>query len=339
MVNAGESEEVTGEAEALVVITPEQFFGDAKIWEDRNWAARGVAHIVGNVDYAGDYETEHVGDDPRHIGTMRRNTDANGVTLGRNPDQIAALGRFERGEQKIDSAAFFNAFGKPTAPKQRPVWLYVRGEKDNLGRNDTAKTPKPKNIDDLQRLMLAGNGFINDVLAGGDSVGVLRRVIVKYMLKIGILENGEDAIVAPDFRVDEMVRMQRVGGVLQISDPHYLTSVEVELEKDGDPGKLEAGMEKIYGFLAGEREGFRTSDLRFGTLALAEDPRGYVRSELASANPSLNSGTAFDDYYESMQRAAARIFEAYRGDPVSMIKVLDMGRYDLLGPLQNVDRF
>lgn len=345
MANVVEDDKVAiGECEATVIIRPEDFFkltpdlfGDQYKHFDWAQAENRPDHIKGTADWAV-YPTRHYNPTIRNLETMVAKAGKHGITLGRNQAQKDYLRQFLNGSLTIANIGDFDASTKPVSPSSLPYWWFVRSEKDELGKDVTVKTLRLENYDDIQRLQTASGALMTDRLNSGQTIGVVYRIIIKYQLKVG--ENAQGDICVPaDFRADRVYQLskkRKKGAVLEISQPTYITSVECELKAEGaDPLAIQRGIETIYGTLR-QLGGVKTN-LRFGALSLAKDPRTYVqrRTEgLARLDPS-----EFSQFYDAMQQDGARIWEEYAKAPDAINRQVEPANRSLMAELQRADRF
>lgn len=317
MANVLENDEIsTGECEATVVITPEQFFGNRN-FEQGDWAQNQDRpdHIGGTADWA-KYPTRHYRPTNDNLARLEGVAKRHGVILGRNDAQIEDLRRFREGELTLADIGDFDASTKPVPVKALPYWWFVRSEKDELGRDRTVKTPRLRNEVELLRLQTGSGALVTEMLESGEPVGIIDRVIVKYRLKVGETVDGP-LYVPADLRLDMRRRIQMVEDSLIISDPSFITTVESELNADDgvDLESLKRGMVKVYRTLL-ERGGLKTH-VRFGDYSLVDDPRAHLQKDLQAINPSLVD-TEFDELWDRMQEVGRQVFSAYGDNPDSM---------------------
>ncbi len=339
MANVVENDKVViGECEATVVVSPTDFFKNSNLFQG-DWAQvkNRPDHIKGTADWAV-YPTRHYKPGINNLEKMVAIADEHRVSLGRNEAQKKYLTQFLRGELEIVDIGDFDASTKPVPISSLPYWWFVRSEKDEqLGKSITVKTPRLETYEDVQRLQIASGALTTQMLDSKESIGVIDRIIIKYQLKVG--ENSEGDICVPaDFRADRIYQLKRQNGILTLSEPTYVTSVECELAAEGsEPSALQRGIDTIYRTLDG-LGGMRTRT-RFGKLSLANDTRYYLERDLQSSNRHNFNESKFSTFYSAMQRDGTQIFEAYAKSPDSINRQVEPANRELMAQLQRADRF
>ncbi|MBI3032630.1 hypothetical protein HYY69_04090 [Candidatus Woesearchaeota archaeon] len=331
MANVLELDDVViGECEATVLVLPKDFFGNT-YFEQGDWSQTKdrPSHIGGTADWAV-YPTRHFIPSQDNLRVLLEIAKKHGVTLGRNAEQIASLDRFLDGSLAIADIGDFDASTKPVPISALPYWLFVRSEKDDLGKNITVKTPRLQDYRDVAKLKLVSGAFMEQMLKQDNGiVGVLDRIIIKYQLNIGQGLLG-DIYVPADFRVDRIYQMSHTGKGVHFSEPAYITSVECEVNPDGvSPDLLRSAMLQIYNTLY--RQGGAKTNIRFGRSSLAEDPLVYVRS----VTPTL-SDAEFGNLYDQMQVVGKQAWEVYERNPDSINRAVQPANKELMAQLQRV---